>query len=242
MSTFDKSAHVLQPHQQRSREALARIVHGAERVLRDNGVDGFSMAAVATASGLPVGNIYRRFRGKTDLLLALKEDVTSRLERAVMSTVGHEFRSLDEFIADFVSAFAKMFAQDETIHRVLFDPRIKTPSMDQIGSSGRRRIFAYYQGKLQQFLPGMAEKEVETLARVSFHIIATGLIAKAAGMDAIVKNLSWRTVTAEYTSAAIGYIMARWPEVTAIDRPAIPKKPLLSKRPARQIRRATRAS
>jgi hypothetical protein len=71
MSAFDNSPHVLRPRQQRSREALAKIVQAAEHILRTDGPDGFSIAAVARTSGLPTANIYRRFRFKEDILLAL---------------------------------------------------------------------------------------------------------------------------------------------------------------------------
>ncbi|WP_420832181.1 helix-turn-helix domain-containing protein [Rhizobium cauense] len=47
----------------------------AEIVLRDKGVDGFSMAAVATAANMPVGNIYRRFDGKELLTWVIGQDI-----------------------------------------------------------------------------------------------------------------------------------------------------------------------
>ena len=80
MSTFDTSPHVLRPQQERSRAALAKIVQAAEKILRKNGIDGFSMAAVAEAADLPVGNIYRRFKGKDELLQAIKHDVVANRE------------------------------------------------------------------------------------------------------------------------------------------------------------------
>ena len=72
MTTIEASAHVLKPQQRRSRAALARIVEAAEHLLRTNSIADFSMAAVAEAAGMPVGNIYRRFRGKDDLLVIRK--------------------------------------------------------------------------------------------------------------------------------------------------------------------------
>jgi AcrR family transcriptional regulator len=91
MSAFDNSPHVLRPRQQRSREALAKIVQAAEHILRTDGPDGFSIAAVAHTSGLPIANIYRRFRFREDILLALKDDITARVDRAVMEKVRNHF-------------------------------------------------------------------------------------------------------------------------------------------------------
>jgi len=90
MSTFDISPHVLRPQQERSRAALAKIVQAAEKILRKDGIDGFSMAAVAESADLPVGNIYRRFKGKDELLQAIKHDVTSRIEMAVAARLSQQ--------------------------------------------------------------------------------------------------------------------------------------------------------
>ncbi len=206
MSTFDNSPHVLRPHQQWSREALAKIVQAAEHILRTDGPDDFSMAAVAHASRLPIGNIYRRFRSKEDILLALKDDITARVDRAVMEKVGNHFVRVEDFISDFVLVLVNTFAQDEAIHRALFDPRVRTPAMDRIGSGARRRIFLHYRGKMQEFLSTLDEKRTETVITVSFNIIMYAVVGRAAAIDPLLKSFSWKEIAAEYTSAALGYL------------------------------------
>jgi AcrR family transcriptional regulator len=183
MSTFDNSPHVLRPRQQRSRDALAKIVQAAEHILRTDGPDGFSIAEVARVSGLPVGNIYRRFRCKEDILLALKDDVTCRVERAVMEKVGDDFACVEDFVSDFVLAMVNTFAQDETIHRALFDWRVRTPAMERIGHAARRRVFLHYRDKMQEFFPAQDKKRAEIIITVSFNIIAYAVIGRAAAVD-----------------------------------------------------------
>src|SRR5258708_37772993 len=90
MSNFDTSPHVLKPQQDRSRAALSRIVNASQQLLKTSGLDGFSMAAVAEAAGLPVGNIYRRFRGKDDLLQPIHEAAIARLEDAVAERLAQD--------------------------------------------------------------------------------------------------------------------------------------------------------
>lgn len=229
MTTFEDSPHVLRPRQQRSRDALAKIVEAAEHILRAEGPDGFSMAAVAHVSGLPVGNIYRRFRSREDILLALKDDVTSRVERAVLEKVGNRFARVDDFVSDFVRAFVNTFAQDETIHRALFDPRLRTPAMEQVGYSARRRIFLHYSGKMREFLSAEDATKAETIIAVSFNIVAYAVVGRAAGVDPLLKAFSWETIAAEYTSAAIGYIKH--------EAPAAGETPVSFQRPSRAARR-----
>src|SRR3981081_1602245 len=141
MSTFDTSPHVLRPQQERSRAALAKIVQAAEKILRKDGIDGFSMAAVAEAAALPIGNIYRRFKGKDELLQAIKHDVTSRIEVAVAERLSQqEFSDIPSLIRALVGAASNTFAGDETLYRNVFDSRTRNPVLDQIGLIGRRRV------------------------------------------------------------------------------------------------------
>ena len=206
MSAFDSSPHVVRPRQQRSREARAKIVRAAEHILQTDGPDGFSIAAVAHASGLPIANIYHRFRFKEDILLALKDDITARADRAVMEKVGNHFARVEDFISDFVLAMVNAFAQDETIHRALLDSRVRTPAMDRIGSAARRRIFIHYHDKMREFLPSLDKRRAETVIAVSFNIIMYAVVGRATAIDPLLKSFSWNEIAEEYTSAAVGYL------------------------------------
>jgi AcrR family transcriptional regulator len=168
LSTFDVSPHVLRPQQRRSRAALAKIVEASEQLLRTSGIDDFSMAAVAQAAGMPVGNIYRRFRGKDELIKAIKEDVIARIEDEVTERLSRErFRDIPSLIHGFVGAVSEAFSSDESVHRFL-SSRSGDPVLCQIGSSGRRRIFLYYRDTLLPLLPHESAERAELLVRVSF--------------------------------------------------------------------------
>jgi AcrR family transcriptional regulator len=207
MSTFDTSPHVLRPQQERSRAALARIVQAAEKILRKDGIDGFSMAAVAEAADLPIGNIYRRFKGKDELLQAIKLDVTSRIEEAVAGRLSQQqFSDIPSVVRGFAGAIGKTFAGDETLYRIMFDSRTRNSALDRIGSSGRLRIFARYREALLPFLDGVSKGRAEILARVSFHLFAVALLGKARNNDEALTDLSWKALATEVGTAAIAYL------------------------------------
>ncbi|WP_334404439.1 TetR/AcrR family transcriptional regulator [Bradyrhizobium sp. AZCC 2289] len=209
MSTFETSPHVLRPQQQRSRAALAKIVTAAEQLLRTKGVDGFSMAEVAEASALPVGNIYRRFRGKEELLQAIKYDVTARIESAVDERLAlRQFRDISDLILRFAGATCDTFAGDETLYRALFSVQTGSSAMDRIGASGRRRIFSRYREALLPFLEGVAKDKAELMVRVSFHIITAAILAKARASDEALNDLSWTALGDEFGRAALAYLEA----------------------------------
>jgi AcrR family transcriptional regulator len=207
MSTFDTSPHVLRPQQERSRAALARIVQAAEKILRKDGIDGFSMAAVAEAADLPIGNIYRRFKGKDELLQAIKLDVTSRIEEAVAGRLAQQqFSDIPGVVRGFAGAISETFAGDETLYRIMFDSRTRNSALDRIGSSGRLRIFARYREALLPFLGGVPKGRAEILARVSFHLFAVALLGKARNNDEALTDLSWKALATEVGTAAIAYL------------------------------------
>lgn len=209
MSTFEASAHVLKPQQQRSRAALVKIVEAAEQLLRTSSIADFSMAAVAEAAGLPVGNIYRRFRGKDELLQAIKEDAIARIENAVTERLSRErFQDIPSLIRGIVGAVSEAYSGDEGLHRFLFNRSISDPVLTEIGSSGRRRIFAYYRDALLGLLPEESPERAEMLVRVSFHLLSAAMAGKACADDWTLTDLSWNVLGAEISTAAIAYLQA----------------------------------
>ena len=225
MSTFDTSPHVLRPQQGRSRAALAKIVQAAEKILRKNGIDGFSMAAVAEAADLPIGNIYRRFKGKDDLLQAIKHDVTSRIEVEVAERLSkREFSDIPSLVRALVGAASKTFASDETLYQIVFNSRTRNPVLNQIGLSGRRRVFAAYREALLPFLESVPKSRAELLVRVSFHLLAAAIVGKARVEDGALTDLSWNVLGSEIGTAAIAYLE------TSISAGAKPIKPTTMRR------------
>jgi AcrR family transcriptional regulator len=209
MSTFEASAHVLKPQQRRSRTALAKIVEAAEQLLRTSSIADFSMAAVADAAGLPVGNIYRRFRSKDELLQAIKEDAIARIENAVTERLSRErFQDIPSLIRGIVGAVSEAYCRDQGLHRFLFNRSICDPVLTEIGSSGRRRIFEYYRNALLPLIPRNSAERAEMQVRVSFHLISAAMAGKACADDWTLAELSWNVLGAEISTAAIAYLEA----------------------------------
>ncbi|WP_394569081.1 TetR/AcrR family transcriptional regulator [Bradyrhizobium sp. 31Argb] len=219
MSTFETSPHVVRPQQQRSRAALAKIVTAAEQLLRTKGADGFSMAEVAEAAGLPVGNIYRRFRGKDELLQAIKYEITARIEEAVGERLSQRpFDNMADVIERFAAATCDTFAGDEKLYFAVFAAqRGGTSEMDRIGARGRRRIFSRYREALLPFLQGVAGDKAELMARVSFHIITAAVLGKARASDEALSDVSWTALGEEFGRAALAYLQTNMQSIPKRD-------------------------
>jgi AcrR family transcriptional regulator len=209
MPSFENSPFVLAPQQERSRAALRKIVSAAAAVIVAKGLQGFSMADVAAEAGMPIGSIYRRFRGKEDLILAIKLDATSRIEDAVTQRLGAlTFSDIDDLVTKYALATAQAFAKDEALHRFLFSQSAESSRLDEIGNEGRLRIFDLYQMALLPLLHGVAARRRDLLIQVSFQIIASALLTKARGVNPSLNALSWNEVAKEFGEAAARYLAA----------------------------------
>ncbi|MGO7367607.1 TetR/AcrR family transcriptional regulator [Rhizobium ruizarguesonis] len=197
----------LAPQQKRSREARVRILEAAESLLRSEGLDGFSMAAVGKVAEMPVGNIYRRFEGRDDLLQALKDVVALRIREAVFRAVrdGH-YSDLEAYVVAFSNAVGDVFSGDQELHRALFDPRVASRRMLETGQSVRSTIFGLFLAGLRPYLANLPEERLSSAARVAFSIITNAAILKVRGHDPIMNAFSWLEVKAEYGAAACAYL------------------------------------
>lgn len=205
--TFETSPHVLAPQQKRSREALAKIIAAADTILREQGLAGLSMIAVSEAAGVPIGNIYRRFRGKEDILLALKEEVTNRVEAVVLAGLtAAPFKDFASLVHRFAKSAADGFSKDAALHRVLLATNTTTPGLTKIGSTARRRVFVTYQETLVPLLAPIAKARAALAAEVSFEIVMNAMVGKARGEDVLLANMSWRYAEQEFAAAAVAYL------------------------------------
>jgi len=164
---------------------------------------------VVQAADMPVGNIYRRFRCKDELLQAIKEEAIARIENAVTERLSRErFQDIPSLIRGIVDAVSESYSRDEGLHRFLFNRSISDPVLTEIGSSGRRRIFAYYRNALLGLLPQKSPERAEMLVRVSFHLMSAAMADKACADDWTLTELSWKALGREISTAAIAYLEA----------------------------------
>jgi AcrR family transcriptional regulator len=197
----------LAPQQNRSRETRARILAAADTLLRAQGVDGFSIGGIASLAGIPIGNIYRRFEGKDDILQALKDAVANRIAAAVSSAVKTQSdRDLQSYVEGFADAVIGVFSSDEELHRALFDPRVASPKMLETGQNARSTIYSQFSSGLSTHLAGLEGEAAETAAKVVFSIITNAALTKVRGQDPIMRHFAWDEVRRQYSLAAIAYL------------------------------------
>jgi len=197
----------LVPQQERSRETRARILSAADALLREQGIDGFSIVAIASLAKIPIGNIYRRFEGKDDILQALKDAVATRIAMAVRSSVETSSNhDLSSFVEAFTDAVIGVFSSDEALHRSLFDPRVASPKMLETGLNVRATIYAQFRSGLSRHIEEMDGEVAETAANVVFSIITNAALTKVRGQDPIMRDFPWADIKQHYSCAAVAYL------------------------------------
>lgn len=207
MDSYEASPFVRRPVQERSRAALARIVAAATEVLVRKGNDGFSMAEVAEAAGIPVGNIYRRFDGKDSIVQTIKLEAIRRLEDAVCERLnGQNFTRPNQIVSELSAILAEVSERDEALHRVLYSYRMLTPSLRAIGLAGRGRVFGHYNNAVSAFLHFLPEQRRLSVIGFSYQIIVSSFVSKSRGDDPILLEMSWSALAQEVTKAATGYL------------------------------------
>jgi len=157
-----------------------------------------------------------RSRGRPDiawqrLIDLLKGGIDQKLNALIEVAVAErlskqEFSDIPSLVRAFVGAAGKTFASDETLYRIVFDSRTQNPVLNQIGLSGRHRIFAAYRDALLPFLDGVPKSRAELLVRVSFHLLAAAIVGKARVDDGALADLSWNVLESEIGTAAIAYL------------------------------------
>lgn len=186
------------PQQARSRAALQKLLTAAEQVLAEQGLESFTVAAVASRAGMSVGTIYRRFDGKEQLLRAVKDRLLTELETSVRDALRSAPPDLRSIITAFVTALAQTFEEHDRIFPELLDAQ---------RSDGRDRGLAALsaiQDALLEALP-LTPPEVESLKMAARTIIGA-CVHRAATSRFWPDDRPWETWAEEAAEMALAYL------------------------------------
>ncbi|WP_134665212.1 MULTISPECIES: TetR/AcrR family transcriptional regulator [unclassified Amycolatopsis] len=186
------------PQQARSRAALQRLLTAAEQVLAEQGLESFTVAAVASQAGMSVGTIYRRFDGKEQLLHAVKDRLLTQLETSVRDALRSAPPDLRSIFTAFVAALAQTFEEHDGIFPELLGAQ---------RSDGRDRGLAALsaiQDALLEALP-LSSAEVENLKMAARTIIGA-CVHRAATSRFWPDDRPWETWAEEAAEMALAYL------------------------------------
>lgn len=186
------------PQQARSRASLQKVLAAAEHVLAEQGLEAFTVAAVASQAGMSVGAIYRRFDGKDQLLHAVKDQLLTELETSVRDALRSAPPDLRSTFRAFVTALAQTFQEHDRIFPELLDAQ---------RSEGRDRGLAALsaiQDALLEALP-LSPAEADA-AKMAARTIIGACVHRAATCRFWPDGRSWSAWLEEAAEMALAYL------------------------------------
>ncbi|GAB7003590.1 hypothetical protein JCM18899A_10610 [Nocardioides sp. AN3] len=184
MVTDLKLEGVNPPVQKRSRAALQRVLQAATDVLRTEGADGFTIAAVAARSNTSVGGIYRRFTGKEQLLAAVKAQLLSQVDERLEEQVAAEAADLRTAITVYTLAVASTVgAEYGTVIAELL--RGRNPELDDLGRGAMLNFAHRFDDALSTHRSEVVRSDADqAIAAVRSTIISACIHRAVSGQDA----------------------------------------------------------
>src|SRR3954462_13048013 len=133
------------PQQRRSRESLERVLTAGERVLADNGYEGFTIGEVSRRAKVSVGSVYGRFDNKEALIHAIHARMMARLTPPGEAGAGgtdDPGEDLGAAVARGVRALAGRMGRERKLLRAFMvrgavDPTIAAPGSESSRATAR---------------------------------------------------------------------------------------------------------
>ncbi|MBB4966912.1 TetR/AcrR family transcriptional regulator [Saccharothrix violaceirubra] len=180
------------------------MLAAAEHVLADQGIEEFTVAAVADRAGMSVGAIYRRFSGKDQLLYAVKDRMLGLLEDGV----GQALRSPAPGLAGVVGAFTRTLAHTFAGHHRIF-PELLDGQRTDGRDRGLQALAAIQRAFVDAVGPCQGEirrSDRETAVRMVSRTIIGSCVHRAASCRFWPDDGTWTDWAAETTDLALAYL------------------------------------
>lgn len=129
--------NVRPPQQDRSRQSLEKVLAAARQLLCESDYADLTLSGVSKASGVSIGSIYGRFKGKDDLLQVVFEDALEQMDRewqALMDELRERPLSLCERLPLLVDTLAEFLAR----HAAILKPFMNRAGHGDIARSGKQ--------------------------------------------------------------------------------------------------------
>ena len=209
-----QSASVRPPRQRRSRESYERVLKAAERLLEENGFDGFTVQEVAARSEVSVGAIYERFGNKESLLRVVHArlmdalgEAQERLEHAAPAPDAHAA------IAQAVGGLARVSAEHRQALRAFMHLGAVDDAIAQRGSRSSIELGRAFKAQVLAHRASIAHPDPELAADVAFRMVYCTLARQIMYGPTFESNrrIRWARLVEELTGACSSYLLGGTP-------------------------------
>lgn len=193
------------PQQERSREALRKVLNAAEEILRTDGPDAFTMAGVAERAGVSIGAVYRRFTGREELLNAVKDRLTENMAQELSAALDDADAGLEGVVDAFVGAIVRGVSAGTDVFPYLLSGKGGESKEERTGRAVAvmQRLFLDAAGP---YVAQVRRADPVTALTMVFRIVLGGCIHRMLTVQAVPDGISWPRWTEETSDMAIAYL------------------------------------
>lgn len=141
------------PQQERTRQALGRILDAAEALVAEKGFEDACIAEIAQRADSSIGGFYRRFADKQRLLQALHERFCEEAQ-ATAEVALNPMRWAGASVVEIISEFAAFLVQIYREREGLFRAFLMCGSTDATVRERTRQLFQFLAQRLDVLLRG----------------------------------------------------------------------------------------
>ena len=176
---MENSAVFEKPRQQRSRDALGRIIVAAVKLLSERGFDATRVADVAREAEVPVGTVYKYFADKNALLGALVDGYRRcRMDeiRALCTSPEAMTASPKELVELHLDIVFSAFTLDAGLLRLIERRRLEDSSTHQDQSTANEIVAGLIADRLIERLPDRNAEELRRQVHYAHSIIRGAVV------------------------------------------------------------------
>jgi AcrR family transcriptional regulator len=111
---------------ERDEQTRTAILAAARDVVRENGLTGAAMAAVATRAGVAVGTVYRHFPSRDDLIAEIVRQTCGHELAAVAAVVGSDAAPADRLLTAIEVFATRALASGRLAYSMIAEPTTAT--------------------------------------------------------------------------------------------------------------------
>ena len=193
------------PQQERSREALRRILAAAEELLRSEGPDAFTMAGVAERAGVSVGAVYRRFAGREELINAVKDRLIDNLAAGLSAALADADTGLEGVVDAFVGAIVHGLSSGADVFPHLLSGKGGEAKQERTGRAVAvmQRLFLDAAGR---HVGQVRRADPVTALTTVFRVVLGGCIHRMLTVGTAPDGISWPRWIEETSDMAFAYL------------------------------------
>jgi AcrR family transcriptional regulator len=208
--------------QARSRLTQDRILLAGRRLLQDGGPDALTVAAVASAAGVAVGSVYRRFGDKERLFGAILArflgDFQDEFERRVADTRLPGDAPPADVVDAAVSAIAGTFAAHAPLLRVFMLLGTGNPAVREQGARASIAGSRFFRHALQPAVPSIRRDDPDAAIDYAYRLTYSACAHRVIHGEHLesARPSPWAELIAELSTAVQLYLLG---DVTSWRRP-----------------------